>query len=289
MRALVLSGGGSRGAFQAGALKYLLEKEQDREWYKVFCGISVGAINCAYLAQHNNTYDGVTGLLALWNKLTDDQVKSSWFPFGRLSGLWKTSFYNTAPLRKLLDARLTPERIKLAGNKLRVGAVGLSTGEYRLFTQRYRDLHSAIMASAAFPTMFPPVRLDGQLWTDGGVRNVTPLKSAIDCGDVDEIDIVVCSNLGRKFERPEPTNTLEVGLQVFETLLDEILNEDIEKAKYYNEAIATGKLKGSDKKIIKLRIVQPIEPLPGTSLDFNNKDALAMIDIGYRSAKERLA
>lgn len=285
MRALVLSGGGSRGAFQVGALKYLMEAEQEREWYKAFCGISVGAINCAYLSQFTMQYPAVIGLLKLWNRLSNKQVKRRWFPFGFLHGLWETGLYNTEPLAKYLK-QVHRDAIVNTGNQLRVGAVNLQTGEYRLFDQSYKDLRKAVLASSAFPVMFPPVEIDGQLWSDGGIRNMTPLKTAIDIKEVDEIDIIMASTLNAKANRSRPDNVIDVGIAAFETVLDEILNEDIEKARYYNDKISEGSIGG---KVIKLRVVQPQSELPGSSLDFNNHDAREMIEMGHKAAKEQLA
>lgn len=289
MRALVLSGGGSRGAFQVGVLQALLDMEENsKEWYKVFCGISVGAINSSYLAQFTNKRSAVTGLYELWLRVSEDGIKKNHIPLGKVHALWTPSFYDTTPLRYIIRHNLKPKMIRTSGNRLRVGAVGLKTGEFKIFDENYEDLHAAVEASSVFPTMFTPVEMEGQLWVDGGVRNTTPLKTAIDIAGVDEIDVIMADPLNRRFRRKEPKNVLDLGMQVFETMIDEILNEDIKKAQYYNDAVKNNKEVGEGRKYVKLRIFQPYDVLPVDPLDFGTTGVKAMVSMGYQAAKTQL-
>lgn len=51
MKALVLSGGGGKGSYQAGAIKYLLGER--RENYDIITGTSVGALNGSFLSMYS--------------------------------------------------------------------------------------------------------------------------------------------------------------------------------------------------------------------------------------------
>ena len=76
-RALILSGGGARAAYQVGVLQALAEilPESDKHPFPIICGTSAGAINAVALAAHPGTFkESVTGLAKMWSELTIDQV-----------------------------------------------------------------------------------------------------------------------------------------------------------------------------------------------------------------------
>src|SRR5207245_6901878 len=83
-RALVLSGGGSKGAFEVGVLQRLMGDE--RADYDLLCGTSVGAINAAYIAQTplGQPREAIGKLRAQWDAVTTDKVRRRGCPFGRL-------------------------------------------------------------------------------------------------------------------------------------------------------------------------------------------------------------
>src|SRR5712664_3334609 len=128
-RALVLSGGGAKGAYEAGALLQLMGEE--KRDYDILCGTSVGAINAAYLAQTPLGSPGaaIDKLLDMWCAVGPEKVYKRWFPFGALSALWKPSVYDSRPLQDWIRSGLSPADIRTSGRKLRVVAVSLKTGE----------------------------------------------------------------------------------------------------------------------------------------------------------------
>lgn len=280
MKALVLSGGGAHGAFQAGVLKRLFEL--DPQPYRVFTGVSVGAINCAWLAQFASLQSAVLNLEQMWLSIDNGDVKKHWLPFSFLSGLWKESLYNNKPLKKLLENNFDPKRVKTAQNILKVGAVSLNSYEYRLFDQDHPEILEAVLASSAFPIMFEPRKIDGHLWTDGGVRTVTPLKAAM-LEDVTDIDVIVCSPLHRDEKKKDPKNVLDVAIRSLGAMMDEVTVNDVRMAELYNDLVSAGLKPG--KKKYNIRLFQPAEDLPGDSLDFDPKLIKQKIDIGYNSVK----
>lgn len=285
MRALVLSGGGSRGAFQIGALQYL--EREAKDYYQVFCGVSVGALNCAGLAQYDNFSEGVDYVSDLWHRLTDKDVKKHWFPFGYLHGLWKTGLYNTSPLRKMIYEVFDAQKVIDANNILRVGAVNLQTNQYNVFTEQDCLAYQAapILASSSFPVMFEAVKLQGHLWTDGGARTITPLKAAIDIPEVTEIDVILASKIPGPSNHKRPKNVIDVASRALEAALDEIFINDLKIAQLYNE-LAKADL--TNKRYVKIRTIQPEGPLPGDSLTFHPEHIERMIDLGYFAASKQV-
>lgn len=130
--ALVLSGGGARGAYQAGALRGLFELSQEAGHFNLFrniVGVSAGAINAAYLATEIDNLDrATTNMCAMWKSLTaQDVFKTDYVTVGRsalrllrglsLGGLsdrlrpTKTALLNVEPLRDLLTEHIHFDRI----------------------------------------------------------------------------------------------------------------------------------------------------------------------------------
>ena len=73
--ALVLSGGGARGAYEVGVLRWLArERPQFFEQTRIVSGSSVGAINAAYLASHGMSPSAVESLARIWSELTIDEL-----------------------------------------------------------------------------------------------------------------------------------------------------------------------------------------------------------------------
>lgn len=283
MRALVLSGGGSRGAFQVGVLQHLI-CDLGRD-YESYCGISVGAINSVHLAMYSSGMRkvGAQMLKELWLDLDAPQVYKKWFLFRELAALWKPSVYNTEPLADMLYKQVDLHRIKLAKRKLRVGAVSLTTGKYRIFDEDYEDLAGAVLASSAFPVMFTPVELEGEWWTDGGARDITPLKCAIDLG-ADVIDVILTSTKNMPKTYPENAKAIDYGARTLSIMTDEIMENDVKIALLINELVMCGK---SNKKNVEINIYRPAQRLPGNSLDFSPADIREMIKHGYEVAREQ--
>ena len=116
-RALVLSGGGSKGAFEVGVLQRLMGDEQVD--YDLLCGTSVGAINAAYVAQTplGKPREAAAKLRALWDTVTTDKVHRAWFPFGKIASFFKTSVYDSAPLHGWIRSGLDAAAVRASGRR----------------------------------------------------------------------------------------------------------------------------------------------------------------------------
>jgi NTE family protein len=185
--ALVLAGGGTRGATQVGMLQALSEHGfvPDRIY-----GSSVGAVNGVAFAG-DPTRRGVERMTEIWRDLTRETV----YPQGRLHGPWlylqqRDSVYVNSGLRKVIEEGIGFERLEDAVIPVEVVATSLTDGRERWFT--HGPAVEAVLASSAVPAIFPPVQIDGERFIDGGVVNNVPVRRAIE-GGASRIVVLLCS------------------------------------------------------------------------------------------------
>jgi len=173
--AVVLSGGGHLGAVQAGMLEALVEAGISPS---VFVACSVGALNGAGMAAVPGP-DGIELLRDTWHSVKTEEV----FPGNAVSQIWKIArrhdhLYPNDGLVRLI-ARSTPAThfhdLKVP---LRIIATEVTTGEETVFAAG--ALLRPLLATTALPGVFPPVRINGDLYIDGGVVNNVPLSHAVD-------------------------------------------------------------------------------------------------------------
>jgi NTE family protein len=218
--ALVLPGGGARGAFQVGVLRAIAEMVPHRceNPFPVISGTSAGAINSIVLASKARRFRvAVAELERVWGHFHSKHVfrsdsltmlKSSlqWFGAivtgGLLVGTPK-SLLDNAPLRSLLSRNIRFPRIQKSIDDgylhaVAVTAAGYGSARSASFFQavpgckpwmrtRRGGIRQSInldhlMASIAVPMIFPPVMLGGEYFGDGAMRQATPLSPAIHLG-----------------------------------------------------------------------------------------------------------
>ena len=177
--AVVLSGGGAKGAFQVGVLDELITNRGVK--IDIFCGVSTGAIQALGGAMND-----MPGLLNQWLSITGNKDVYKKRTFGVVEGLLGAdSLYDAAPIKAKIKAYADPVRIKAARRKLRIGVVSLATGNYVDVDEKNPNICDWVYASCAQPPFFQPLKSKDpatgvtEQWVDGGVRNVTPLSSAM--------------------------------------------------------------------------------------------------------------
>jgi len=294
-RALVLSGGGAKGAYQVGVLKHLLGNLCTK--YDALCGISVGAINAGYLAmfKHGEEKHSAKLLEKIWRNLKTRDIYVSWVDaakplsyLGYIKALWKQSAYNSKPLAKLIADKFDADRIINSGKDLHVGAVSINTGEYRIFDQACGCMIDAILASSSFPVAFCPIEIDGQMWTDGGVRETTPLKCAISLG-ADDIDVIITSPKRSSFKEFTNPSLIQLAPRFVEIMSEKIIATDLDRALDINKLIKCG-ADVHNKRYINIRIFRPDDELAESSLEasleFEQKIIGPMIERGYADAQK---
>jgi len=213
---LVLSGGGARGAYEAGVLGYIFGDLARREGrtppLAIVSGTSVGAINGAFIASRAHDLSrSVARLEALWcdlelSDILDFTLKHAvTLPRVLLGGDVGSALFSSAALRALAAREIDWDRLdqNLEHGVLQavtITATHVTTGRPVVFVHRAPEtplpsgLHSRavvreskirvdhVLASAAIPLVFPAVDIDGFLHCDGGLRLNTPMSPAIHCG-----------------------------------------------------------------------------------------------------------
>ena len=277
--ALVLPGGGARGAFQVGVLKAIAElvPKGSPNPFAVISGTSAGAINSVVLASKARRFRvAVAELDRVWSNFHCDQVfrtdnltmlKSSlhWLAAIVLGGFLvgaPKSLLDNSPLRALLSRNVRFPRIKDSIDCGYLDAVAITAASYasarsasffqaapgRGNWSRTRrigvrgDLHlDHLMASIAVPMIFPPVRLKGEYFGDGAMRQATPLSPAIHLG-ADRI-LVIGVRDETADEAPQPgtpqahPSFAQIAGYMLDTLFMDGLYSDIERMTRTNQLI----------------------------------------------------
>lgn len=215
--ALVLTGGGARGAYQAGVLKYIGENISGASC-NILVGTSAGAINVAGVASGKGDLSYAGPRIAdLWSSLNMKQVfRTDFFSLSRIAACWlydltiggflgrplAHSLLDTSPLRHLLTNVFRPEKVKEALDEgsirsLAISATEVHSGSLVTFVQsndarpwqraKKRSVNTEItvehiMASSAIPLLFPSVLINKRQYVDGSIRMFTPLGPATRLG-----------------------------------------------------------------------------------------------------------
>jgi len=230
--AIVLSGGGAKGAFQVGVLDELITNRGVK--VDIAVGTSTGSIQALAAAQ-----DDIPKLLEMWLGIknnSDIYVKK---PLGVVGGIiGADSIYDAKGLKKLLKQTANDAKLQSTGKKLRLGVVNLGTGEFRPIDEHTPGIHNWVYASCAMPVFFDPLTTsDGAQWVDGGVRDVTPLGTALELNPRGVIVI-------RAGAKPKPAtpksydNLIEIGLRAVDILQKEVSANDLANAALINDLIA---------------------------------------------------
>jgi len=215
---ICLPGGGAAGCAQAGML---LELDAHREHIHAVSCASVGSLNGAMFVQAHrldalDRGDSMKRLESLWNGIHRRDVYSRW---PQILKLGSASFFSTTPLRRLIESEVNVDALAASPIKLFIHAAEYRTGVPHVATpsnvsDRLR-FHDWLLAGAAIPVAFPPVRIDAKdaqgfttphWWVDGGCTDNTPFDALIDEG-CDRIIVCHCHSAkpGGYHERKAPS------------------------------------------------------------------------------------
>jgi NTE family protein len=289
-KALILPGAGARGAYQVGVLKAIasLLPVGAPNPFAVIAGTSAGAINGAVLACRAGNFErAIADMERTWAGFkashvyrTDNwtMLKTSlhWLAAAMFGGLGfgnPKSLLDNSPLRALLERDVRFPRIARAIARGHLDALAVTASAYTssrsvTFFQasdKYRGWSRVrrigrptvldmdhLMASAAVPFVFPPVRIGGEYYGDGSMRHRAPLSSAIHLG-ADRLLVI-----GVRDERPDPEPSPDrepdfptfgqLGGYMLDTLFMDGLYTDLERLARINRLVehaSDGKLKGA--------------------------------------------
>ena len=204
---LVFQGGGALGAYQAGVYQALHESGIEPDW---IIGTSIGAINASLIAG-NEPDNRVERLEEFWRRMRRKEFwgLSNWPGLVDTTSYWSTvlggipgffepnplaflgahyplgrdnaGFYSTAPLEKTLTELVDFALVKRCMPRLTIGAAHVRSSQIRYFDSRETAISVRhVMASGALPPAFPAVRIDGELYWDGGILSNTPTEAIFD-------------------------------------------------------------------------------------------------------------
>ena len=205
---LVLQGGGALGSYQAGVYQALHEAGIEPDW---IIGTSIGAINAALIAG-NEPENRLPRLKQFWKKMEQNSIwnfRDAFPGFNEKLSYWSTvtngipgffrpnplahagdfyplgpehaGYYSTAPLEQTLGELVDFDLVNRCKPRLTVGAAHVRTSVMRYFDSRDCEVGAKhIMASGALPPAFPAVRIEDELYWDGGILSNTPTEAVFD-------------------------------------------------------------------------------------------------------------
>jgi len=205
---LVLQGGGALGAYQAGVYQALHEAGIEPDW---IVGTSIGAINASLIAG-NRPDDRLSRLEEIWRRATHRPLWDGWAIWPEIAqslsyfkiltaglpgffepnplvtfgahfplGTDHAGYYSTMPLERTLLELVDFSLVNRCQTRLTVGAAHVRTSQMKYFDSRDVELGvKHILASGALPPAFPAVRIDGELYWDGGILSNTPTEVVFD-------------------------------------------------------------------------------------------------------------
>lgn len=276
MRALVLSGGGGRGAYEMGVYKAYAEREAP---FDIVAGTSVGAITAAAIVSGLS----VDEIEAMWSRLHTFRVVHPRPDFWRF--LRWTHLVSSKPLLKFLEKELDYDAIARSPTQIRVTATDVGSGDTQVWTNEELT-PNRLLASASIPILFPMAEDEGRHYWDGGAVMNTPVQPAIEAGAT-EVTTVLLSPLGAR-DLPPPRNLWEAIARTTDLTLLGNLKQDIKQTEMVNRLIAAGEV-GAPFRHVDFDIVGPESTLGITTFfNFSGRKAVELIDWGHQDGIRHL-
>jgi predicted patatin/cPLA2 family phospholipase len=290
MRALVISGGGSKGAFAGGVAQFLI-KECEKQ-FDIFIGSSAGSLLIPLLSL------GETEKLhSIFTTVTQEDIFNiNPFIVSKKNGVFKTSinhfgiismflkkkktFGESLGLRELIRKFLNEEdflRIKNVGTDVVVTVANLTTMEVEYKSVKncnYEDFCDWVWASSNVVPFMSLLQKENCEYGDGGLGNNVPVSRAIAMGAT-EIDVIVLKTEKHEIKNPPVRNALELTERAFSFMLNQIQIDDV----------TIGRMEGLQKDIT-LNFYQPTETLTANSLIFDPAKMKEWWRIGLQYARE---
>ncbi len=273
--ALVLSGGGARGAYQVGVLRHIARRHPELQ-LPIITGVSAGAINAAFIASFRGDLQAAADSLAeRWSSLSTSRVMRTDLPslLGnavRVTGTVVSGgariappirgLADTQPLRRFLEELIDPADIAANIRDGRLEALAISATSYRtgscvtfvqgppeaeMWSRFRRESRTGrigvdhVLASAAIPLFFPAWPVDGEYFGDGSLRQTHPLSPAIHLGANRLLAIsprFIPGAAGERGSDSYPSTARILGLMLNSIFLDQ-LDSDAEKLERVNELL----------------------------------------------------
>ncbi|NBW03675.1 MAG: patatin [Cytophagia bacterium] len=285
---LVLAGGSVKGAFQAGVMKAMMERGYQPD---AVYGVSAGSLNAAYFVNQLGL-QAITGepisftqasqdLWDFWETRIVSPESLSSKPFNifqlGLSALRKKfkGLVDTKPLRNLLTEVLSIRNLHASPIDLKIGAVNIMDGTMYYVDSSEEYFLDYLMASSAVPILMPVVKIHGESrrsFLDGGLRDVAPIKKAVDDG-ASHIVCISCHMESIEGGHFDSGDLLALVDRVMDIAVNEILNADIKEVMISNTTID-------------IQSIRPPQPLTIDIQNFNKMDVRRMLELGYQVGQD---
>lgn len=284
---LVLAGGSVKGAFQAGVMKAMMERGYQPD---AVYGVSAGSLNAAYFVNQLGlqaiTGEPISFIQAsqdLWDfwetRITSPKSLSKPFNIFQLglSALRKKfkGLVDTKPLRNLLTEVLSIRNLHASPIELKIGAVNIVDGTMYYVDTSEEHFLDYLMASSAVPILMPVVKINGETrrsFLDGGLRDVAPIKKAVDDG-ASQIICISCHMETIEGGHFDSGDLLALVDRVMDIAVNEILNADIKEVMLSNTSID-------------IQSIRPPQPLTIDIQKFNKMDIRRMLELGYQVGQD---
>ena len=242
MRALVISGGGSKGAFAGGVAQYLME--QEKRDYDMFLGTSTGSLLAPHLALND-----IAKLYGMFTNVSQHDIFSvnpfvqrkkgdrEFVSINFLNSLWqfikmKRTFGESKNLRRHIRRNFTKAEFDIIiknGKDVVVTVSNLSKNrvEYKSIKDfNYQEFCNWIWISCNYIPFMSLVKVDGFEYADGAFGCVIPIREAILRGAT-EIDAIVLESENLEYNKVLGKNPFSLMINLFGHLLDQVEKSDI--------------------------------------------------------------
>ena len=291
MKALVISGGGSKGAFAGGVAQYLIE-EKGRN-YDMFLGTSTGSLLLPHLAAND-----IKKLYRIYTNVKQKHIFSvnpfvvrkkgnrEFVSINFINSVWqfiktKRTFGESKALKRNIRRNFTQDEfnlIKKTRKDLVVTVSNLSKNqvEYKSINDfSYEEFCDWIWISCNYVPFMSLAIKDGYEYADGAFGCVIPIREAIQRGAT-EIDAIVLESEGLQQQKVLGKNPFSLMISLFSHLLDQVEKHDI----------TIGKLAAKNRGV-KLNLYYTPTKLTENSLIFNKKLMVSWWKQGYSYAKTK--
>ncbi len=307
--ALILSGGGARAAYQVGVLSAIgdLLEDSDPNPFAVIVGTSAGAINAVALASGAQHFRAsIEHLTRIWQGFRTGRIyrsdlpgvvrQAACFMSNSLLGLGRdlpVALLDNRPLAELLREEIdlggiAPALASGALQAVAVTAFGYSSGQAVTFYQGTESIqpwrrhrrqglavelrHEHLLASAAIPLLFPPVRIGGEFFGDGAVRQSAPISPALHLGaqrvmviGVSGSSSSVSDELPGQMLRPahNPPSLAQMGGHLLNSTFIDSLEADLELLERLNRLshLVPPEHRGAHLQPVDVLVIAPSRPL----------------------------
>jgi NTE family protein len=292
MKALVISGGGSKGAFAGGVAQYLLEGL--RHEYDLYVGTSTGSLLISHLALQK-----VEKIKEVYTSVNQDSIFSS-CPFVtkkmKYGGTEITinhfnvlrnflrgskTFGESHNLRKLIEKTFTEEEFNLLkqGPKeivVTVSNLSLNQVEYKSINDfDYKDFLDWIWISCNYVPFMSLVKKEGCDYADGGFGSMVPIEEAINRGAT-EVDVIILETDVTYYNRLPVKNVFSLLTSIHSYMLDRVEKQNIR----------IGKFVAANKDVI-INLYYTPTVLTTNSLVFKKADMTSWWEQGFQYAKTK--